>query len=550
MGMFDDLIPQGAPSGGGMFADLIPQPSVAADVAKSGIAGVGRGLIGLAGIPGGVGAMAASTPAPQPAPEGMYGKIVGALEGARSALDLPTKALGMLPTASGIQKSVEAVTGPFHQPQTTAGEYAETVGSFLPAVVGGEGSLGARLLRMVAAPAAASETAGQITKGTAAEPYARIAGAVAAPTLLTAGRRAVTPFPASAERQAAVETLRNEGVTDLTPGDVTGRKSLRYFESEVGGPRVEQMAENRKEQFTRAALRRVGEDAPRATPEVVDRAFERIGGEFDRLSANTQAPINPTTWQRLQQASQQYQAQTAPAFRTPIVENLVNQIGEAAVNNRGIMAGDVYKSVRSDLERARRGATDENLKIALGDIREALDDAMQRGLNAAGRPQDVAAWQQARRQYRNMMVIERAATGAGEDAAMGLISPSSLRNATVAQGRRAYARGQGDFADLARAGEAVLKPLPQSGTAPRLAARGVGALAGAALGGGGSDSPWGAAPGAVVGSFIAPRLMGAAMLSRPGRAVIANQALAAPQNAPPWLRQALINATLAGGANQ
>ena len=38
---------------------------------------------------------------------------------------------------------------------------------------------------------------------------------------------------------------------------------------------------------------------------------------------------------------------------------------------------------------------------------------------------------------------------------------------TVTQNRRAYARGQGDFADLARAGEGVMKPLPNSGTAPR-----------------------------------------------------------------------------------
>jgi len=110
----------------------------------------------------------------------------------------------------------------------------------------------------------------------------------------------------------------------------------------------------------------------------------------------------------------------------------------------------------------------------------------------------------ARREYRNFLVLERAATGAGENAALGLISPSALRNATVQQGRRAYARGQGDFGQLARAGEALMKPLPQSGTSPRvgvqLVGAGIGSGLGAMMGG-----PVGATAGAVAGA-IAPAL--------------------------------------------
>ena len=40
----------------------------------------------------------------------------------------------------------------------------------------------------------------------------------------------------------------------------------------------------------------------------------------------------------------------------------------------------------------------------------------------------------------------------------------------------------GDFAELANAGEAVMRPMPQSGTAPRAAARALPMLAGALLG--------------------------------------------------------------------
>ena len=43
-----------------------------------------------------------------------------------------------------------------------------------------------------------------------------------------------------------------------------------------------------------------------------------------------------------------------------------------------------------------------------------------------------------------------------------------LRAALVAQNRRSYARGTGDFNDLVRAGNQVLDKLPESGTAARL----------------------------------------------------------------------------------
>ena len=45
-----------------------------------------------------------------------------------------------------------------------------------------------------------------------------------------------------------------------------------------------------------------------------------------------------------------------------------------------------------------------------------------------------------------------AATGAGANAASGLLSPAQLRNAAINQNRRAFARGTNAFTDLANAG--------------------------------------------------------------------------------------------------
>lgn len=524
-----DQFDQGSSGGGNAFdqfdaagASSAQGPSTASDMLKSGATGLAKGVIGLAGLP-------------EDAAE-LLGRGVAAGE---RYMGMDTSALdasNAIPShigSAGIQKGVESVTGPLYQPQTTAGKYAQSVGEFVPAVVGGPESLAARVATRAVVPGIASEAAGEAADaagGSAWAPYARaaaaIAGGVGAPAL---ARRAITPFPISAERQAAVQTLRNEGVTDLTAGQITGKVPLRYFESEMGGNAAAQLMENQADQFTSAALRRVGENANRATPDVIDHAFDRIGGEFDRLSANNTMNVDTRLWGELQNANREYQVLTPPAMRSPLIENVVDNIGEAAVNNQGTLDGETYQALRSRLDRAARGAkADPQLSGALFDIRGSLDDAMERSMVANGRPDDVAAWQAARRQYRNMMVIEKAATGAGENAAQGIISPSQLRAATVAQNRRGYARGQGDFADLARAGEAVMKPLPNSGTAGRLAAHHLGTLGAsvpAVLGGGAgavAGGPLGAGVGAALGA-LAPRVAGRLAVSGPGRAFLANQ---------------------------
>jgi hypothetical protein len=120
---------------------------------------------------------------------------------------------------------------------------------------------------------------------------------------------------------------------------------------------------------------------------------------------------------------------------------------------------------------------------------EALDDTMERSVN----PGDVGAFRDARRIYRNLMVIEKASTAGGQATAQGLITPAQLQIANKdVLGRRAQARSQGEFSELARAGVAAMTPLPDSGTASRAAVLGetvplAGVLSGAegwSLGGG------------------------------------------------------------------
>lgn len=90
----------------------------------------------------------------------------------------------------------------------------------------------------------------------------------------------------------------------------------------------------------------------------------------------------------------------------------------------------------------------------------------------------------------------------------------------VQQDRRGYARGRGDFSDLARAAEAIMKPLPQSGTAPRQYVNKLISLLSVGIGGATAGLP-----GAVAG-VAAPAVGWRVLMSRPVQAYLGNQALA------------------------
>lgn len=524
--------------------DAKPQMSAmetAEDVARSGVTGVIKGGAALAGLPGDIAELGA---------RGI--DRAARFVGDKLGVNVEPRA-DQAPTygSQDILKAIEPYTeqGQFHKPQTTAGEYAQTVGEFVPGILGGPVGVGRRALTQVIAPGLASEAAGQATEGTAAEPYARVAGALAggfAPSVLG---RVVTPLPINAERAAAVNTLRNEGVTDLTAGQVTGRKPLQYFEAERG--RGGNLMESQAEQFTRAALRRVGEDAPRATPEIIDGAFRRVGQEFDYLTQTNTARFDNALIGDLRRSIDDYNNIVSPPNRTPAVDNFLTEISNVAVRSGGNIPGEAYQSLRSRMERAARGmGNNPEARNAIRDMREALDDAMERSIRRAGRPDDIQAWQDARRQYRNLITIERAATGAGEGAAAGLISPAKLREATVStQGRRNYARGNGEFSDLARSGVQTMSPLPNSGTAGRISAQNLGAGTLSLLGGVGGGAYSGGDPTTTAAGFLigalAPRAVGRAATSRVGRAYLGNQSAAPMLNNMSPGEAAVVNALMA-----
>ncbi len=333
----------------------------------------------------------------------------------------------------------------------------------------------------------------------------------------------ITPFMVPAENAAAADILKNAGV-DVSAGQKTGSDWLKYRESMLGS---QSFNETQASQFTKAALAKVGENADRALPEVMQNIDSRIGGQFEKLAANTAIVPDATNgfknWHGLaddvNQTVADYVANTGQSALPRVTQKAQDILDKMKA---GQIDGSAYKSIRSDLSRFSAQTSQPEAKMAARGLIDALDTGMGNSLD----PSMKGAWNSVRNDYRNFLVLQRASTGAGSDAAKGIISPSALRNATVnVQGRKNYAFGKGDFANLARAGETVLKPLPNSGTAQRLSAlapSGLGALLGGAYGAH-HDGIWGGAIGAGVGAMAGRELLGRLLMSRTGQAYLANQ---------------------------
>jgi len=508
---------------------------------------------------------AAPAPAPEapaaPQREGLFPQFAsGMTEGAANFLSLPNtvemglrsigpaigNAMGgdfaypessMLPDAGASLRSFADNTGAMTAPSQDMGgrmvrRIGQEVGGNIVPMASTAGGLGRKAaeLGLTLASGTGAAVANQLAPD---NPIADMAGQAAGFGLgagaLELGRKLITPNPTTPERSAIVKALKNEGI-DLTAGQATGNKSLQYMESELGADSATAFMDKQGEQFTNAALDRIGVTAPRATPEVLDKAYRSIGSEFDRLAANSTVPVDGQFTYDLQNTLDNYN-NLLERNAAPAVKKYIDEIFDHAAKSpagQPVLTGEQYQSLRSRLGADMRRTTSPELAHALGDIQSALDDSVERFLTVAS-PDDIPAWRDVRNQYRNFLVIENAAAGAGENAAQGLLSPAKIRSAIIQQSKRGYVRGMGDFADLARNATATMSPLPNSGTAPRNAARALFSagptIAGSVIGGtlGGGDALMSIA-GGLAGAAV-PGQVGKALLSPLGRKYLANQAL-------------------------
>jgi hypothetical protein len=222
-----------------------PEVGMLEDAAKSVGSGLASATAGTLGMVGDFRSLLSS------GVDALGSKVGAAPDRVQAFKDIMSKAAGMTgagavlnsaPTSRQIKDSApDALVSPDYQPQTVAGGYLKTGAEFLPGMaMGGPRAFLPRLATNVAAPAIASETAGQLTQGTEAEPYARVVGALAGGAgatkfnnALEAGRalKSATPSLANVKGEATgaydaltsrnVATPLSQGVLDSVADDIT-----------------------------------------------------------------------------------------------------------------------------------------------------------------------------------------------------------------------------------------------------------------------------------------------------------------------------------------
>lgn len=452
------------------------------------------------------------------------------------------------PTSQQVADTQRPMTGfKPHQPQTTAGEFAHTAAEFVPGAVAlgpGRGlqAMGANALKFGVAPGLTSEGAGQLVRNSMPEweGAARFAGALAGPFAASGVRRAITPTRSSPPHRTAAQRLEGEGV-QTTGGQRTGNMQLKRREQQAqGGAPMADFHRTQLQQFTRAALRRVGIDVDAVPPNVADDIANGFDARFQALARQSRGVLNGQDIQRIRRAYNEYNSLTSELARVPAVREAAERILNI-YRNGGRLTGQQYNYFRSVLgARARAiassGSDGYQGASALREIQHILDDAMERGMSGTL----AAEWRATRRQYGNWIPIREALAGSA-DATIGegLLSPRALLSVLKrGNNKHGYVRGWGDLNQLARDGATVLTSPNTSGTAENLFARLANSGGGMLPAAGGAAAGWQTGQSmetAILGMLAAQsakqgveRARTAAMFSPLGRQYYSNQFLPPP----------------------
>ncbi len=505
------------------------------------------------------------------------GQVVGALpdlynRGLRAA-GLPAMPEGAY--TRGIQQGFDATLGAAPAPEGTAELAARGAGKgivdvgtvMIPAArvaaatapaIGAAPSLTNRMATVMAAQPAlqtvAGTAAGAVGEATDS-PVAALATALAVPAAAATGARLITPIQqqGNAEYRALVAAAEREGIP-VTAGQATGSRFLKNLEGRLEqlpftGAGQRAIREGSDEAFTRAAMRRTGTAASDATPDTLNAIKSKVGGQIGEIANRNTLNVTPDFENQLTQIEDNLRF-LVKDVADPVkarIEQLRGMMeappgsggaplasGQAAPNP--VVPGASYRMMDSALGRSMRETTNGDLRAALGELRKTLRAAMDNSIS----PEDAAAWRQANRDYANAKVIESAMNSAGEAAATGRLPPLALRGAVNRSTGSGYSSGRGDLNELARIGQSVLRPPPDSGTAGNNMANALltGQLAAAGgIGGTMAAGPLGGVAGAASSMFL-PRIVQALMNSDAGQAYLRNQAI---QNGP-RITPALISA--------
>ncbi len=230
---------------------------------------------------------------------------------------------------------------------------------------------------------------------------------------------------------------------------------LDQMAAKVPGSGMGALVEEQQTGLNRATARTFGENASAVTPEVMASAKKRIGDAFDDVEKGTTVQFDQPLISRLKAIVGDASGVLESGQMTPLNKR-INAIIDLAEN--GEFDGKTFNNMmKKDAPLSRlQKASDPNIQYYAGQIRSALQDALERSAS----PEMAQKYNQARLQYRNLKTVEPVAA----NAPTGNVSPLALA-AQVRKSNPSFAYGGGgDLGDIARIGQRFMRQPADSGT--------------------------------------------------------------------------------------
>jgi hypothetical protein len=452
------------------------QPSVMQDVGMGAASGLTRGVAGVMDLPNAalelgqnIGTWANQRITGQAPEQGDPSDIASVMRRVSPLMGV------MLGAPAGTQAAESLGLGGMlsYEPQTTAGEFAQTAGEMAPGALVTPGGIIGRTMYGVVAPTIGAELGGRgveaLGGGETGQMVGRIAGSVLGPSLLGGAQRLVSPHGGvSPQRLERAGLLERQGVP-LRSGQVVGSPDLQMLEESLTA------SPDQLRQFTSAVVRSFGGQAGDDIGAVLRAQQSRIGNMFDDVTSRLR--VDPTSTSpannpseivtRLEDIATEWGRGVQSGARIGLIDDFVQYFDDAISGGRQITPQELMR-FRSQLSRTAATTQDAATQQASVALLRELDGVIDGSLMNAGAADAIPLLNTARQQWRDFLAFETAATRAGEAGLENTISPQALSQALRQQGGTQYVAGErGLFGDLARSGEQILR------TAPAVSAGGI-----------------------------------------------------------------------------
>jgi hypothetical protein len=263
----------------------------------------------------------------------------------------------------------------------------------------------------------------------------------------------------------------------MTPGQASGSVPLQQVEAfmeshpATSGPFNKIKASNTST-LNRIAASAIGEDSPTLDSVTLGNAAHRIGQVYEGIKGQGAVPIDPDSFlAKLGQTESDYQGLIGDGTQSitnhPLVKRFMNYAsnGNATTEQLSDLASKLGKASSNQMT---SGSGDRQLGMALGDVKDHVDDLLFNGLRDSGRPDLADALNTARGQYRNMMLL----TGRSNvvNPSSGNVNGRALASLLQQKDRSGflYGNNQAPLYDAARFSQAFPPLVGDSGTATRM----------------------------------------------------------------------------------